>query len=75
MIKGQTAIVTGGSRGIGAAVAKRLAEEGVNVAVIFAGNADLAESVCEECPVQRRTESRPSHGGRDQRDFPACRQQ
>ena len=49
MIKGQTAIVTGGSRGIGAAVAKRLAEEGVNVAVIFAGNADLAESVCEEC--------------------------
>ena len=47
MIKGQTAIVTGGSRGIGAAVAKRLAEEGVNVAVIFAGNADLAESVCD----------------------------
>ena len=45
MIKGQTAIVTGGSRGIGAAVAKRLAEEGVNVAVIFAGKAFVKNAV------------------------------
>ncbi len=49
MLKGQTAIVTGGSRGIGAAIVRRLAQEGVNVAVVYAGNAQLAEDVCKEC--------------------------
>ena len=32
-LKGQTAIVTGGSRGIGLAIARALVEEGVNVAI------------------------------------------
>lgn len=49
MIQGKTAIVTGGSRGIGAATAKRLASLGANVAVIYAGNAEKAAIVCEEC--------------------------
>ncbi len=48
-LEGHTAIVTGGSRGIGAAVAKKLASLGADIAVIFAGNEDLAKKVCEEC--------------------------
>ena len=49
MLKEKVAVVTGGSRGIGKAVALKLASEGCNVAVIYAGNAAKAEEVCEEC--------------------------
>ena len=49
MIQGKTAIVTGGSRGIGAATAKKLASLGANIAVIYAGNEAAANAVCEEC--------------------------
>ena len=49
MIHGKTAIVTGGSRGIGAATAKKLASLGANIAVIYAGNEAAANAVCEEC--------------------------
>ena len=49
MLKGKIAIVTGGSRGIGAAVVKELAAAGADVAVIYAGNRELAEKVCQEC--------------------------
>ena len=49
MIQGKTAIATGGSRGIGAATAKKLASLGANIAVIYAGNEAAANAVCEEC--------------------------
>lgn len=49
MIQGKTAIVTGGSRGIGAATAKKLASLGANIAVIYAGNEAAAQAVCEKC--------------------------
>ncbi len=49
MLKGKTAIVTGGSRGIGAAIAHKLAAMGANVAVIYAGNRAAAEQVCSAC--------------------------
>ena len=46
LLQGKTAVVTGGSRGIGRAVAVALAAEGAGVAVIFAGNtAAAAETV------------------------------
>ena len=48
MIRGKIAVVTGGSRGIGAATAKRLASMGADIAVIYAGNKENAERVCEE---------------------------
>ncbi len=42
-LTGKTAIVTGGSRGIGRAVSVALAKAGANVAIIYAGNTAAAE--------------------------------
>lgn len=49
MLKGKTAIVTGGSRGIGAAIAEKLASLGADIAVLYAGNMQAAENVCSIC--------------------------
>lgn len=49
MLKGKTAIVTGGSRGIGAAIVDRLASMGADIALIYANDQASAEAVCEKC--------------------------
>lgn len=49
MFKGKTVVITGGSRGIGAAAAEKFAENGADVALIYAGNAEKAGSVMELC--------------------------
>ena len=49
MLSGKTALITGGSRGIGAAIARKFASMGANIAVIYAGNQEAAQNVCAQC--------------------------
>ncbi len=47
-LEGRTAVVTGGSRGLGKAIALELAKRGANVAVNYVNSAKAAENVVDE---------------------------
>jgi 3-oxoacyl-[acyl-carrier protein] reductase len=47
-LNGKTAIITGGSRGIGAAIAKRLADDGANIAFTYSNSRETAEKLANE---------------------------
>jgi 3-oxoacyl-[acyl-carrier protein] reductase len=48
MLKGKVTVVTGASRGIGKAIALKMAEAGATVVINYNGSADKAEAVCRE---------------------------
>jgi 3-oxoacyl-[acyl-carrier protein] reductase len=53
-LSGKTALVTGGSRGLGRAIALALAGQGADVAVNYRGNADAADAVVAEISAKGR---------------------
>ena len=53
-LRGRNAVVTGGSRGIGRAIALRLAEAGANVALTYRERAEEAHTVAREIEAQGR---------------------
>ena len=48
---GKTAVVTGGSRGLGRAVCLELAAGGANVVLCYAGNENAAKETVAACEV------------------------
>ncbi len=48
ILKGKIALVTGGSRGIGAAIVRRFAEHGADVAFTYHSSAEKANAIAEE---------------------------
>ncbi len=48
MLKGKTAVITGGTRGIGKAIAKKFAENGANIAIIATSDNDSARQTVKD---------------------------
>lgn len=65
----RAALVTGGAKGIGRAICRALAENGMNIAVNYAGSAAAAEETAAACRAPwragchaaRRTCAAPKH--------------
>ena len=71
-LKGKTAVVTGGSRGIGKAVSLKLASYGANIAVIYAGNEEAANETVKKIKDEYKVEAKAYR--LDVSDFNACKE-
>ncbi len=71
-LKGKTAVVTGGSRGIGKAVSLKLASYGANIAVIYAGNEEAANEIVKKIKNEYKVEAKAYR--LDVSDFNACKE-
>ncbi len=71
-LKDKTAVVTGGSRGIGKAVSLKLASYGANIAVIFAGNEEAANEIVKKIKNEYKVEAKAYR--LDVSDFNACKE-
>lgn len=58
MLVGKNVMITGGSRGIGAAIARKFASMGCNIAIVYAGNEALAAAVCQDCAEHYQIEAK-----------------
>lgn len=59
-LTGKTALVTGGSRGIGAAIVRHLAREGANVAFTYSSSGEAAQKLVAEVDALKNTSGQAS---------------
>jgi 3-oxoacyl-[acyl-carrier protein] reductase len=71
MLKGKVAIITGASRGIGRSIAVKFAQNGADVAIVYASNEAAAQAVVLEC---RSFGVRVEAYRCDVADFAACKE-
>jgi NAD(P)-dependent dehydrogenase (short-subunit alcohol dehydrogenase family) len=61
-LAGKVALVTGGSRGIGAAIVRRLAQQGATVAFTYVSSADKARAVAKQIDADMNPADGPGAG-------------
>lgn len=58
MLEKKVAVITGGSRGLGEAIAYKLASMGANIVIVDVGDPALAEKVCTACRQEYQVEAK-----------------
>lgn len=58
MLKGKVAVITGGSRGLGEAIAYKMASLGANIVIVDIGDPEIAEPVCLKCKQEYNVEAK-----------------